>query len=135
MGKVRYSFASNYDLSQYLHKNHRPTWRAKQADDDPRGDLYRPKHHLRGDDVWDVGNFHEPPGHTRSVETYKDGTPKWWKDIRYRNHQTGVHPSVFIFFPALLWSKPRAWIDRNLGRSGIKLTRREFLSSLRDVPT
>lgn len=133
VGQVWKAFESNYDYGYWLETYDAALHAWKQADDDPRGDVYRPQEVLMGSERYHVDNFHEPPGHTRSTETYKDGTPKWWKDIRYKLN--GKYPPTLMYYPAFLFSVPMRWTDLTLGRAVRKVTVGDFVASLqKDAP-
>lgn len=129
-GRIDKTFESNFDYGQYLKAFYPDIWEKKLADYDPRGDVYTPiNDELYGEERYDVTNFKEPPGHTRSVETYSDGTPKWWKDIRYKLHER--RPPVLMFHPAYLFSEPKVWTTRSLGRAVRTETMTTFFKTLR----
>jgi len=114
-GRVVRTFESNYDYGVALKDESPDIYNYKLADMDPRGDLYTPKRKLVGEERYDPDNFNEPRNHTRSIETYKDGTPKWWKDIRYKLH--GRRPTVLVYEPAFLFSRPMVWPVNPPGRA------------------
>lgn len=128
VGQVSQVFLSNYNYGMWMGEYRRRAHDSKSADHDPRGDIYTPKRSLVGEERYEVSNFRKPPDHTRSVEYYKDGTPKWWKDIRYL--QNKHRPAVFLYSPAFLFSRPYRWTGMVLGRYILKNTVDEFLSHL-----
>lgn len=139
-GQVAQSFSSNYLLRSHLKKEHPDVYAHKNADINPRGDLYRPRRKLKGAERWDHENFHEPKHpHTRSVETYKKSpgsrpgeVPKWWRDHEYELH--GKHPPVFILEPCYLFPRPSMVCnDLEPRRAVLKLTLEEFLADLAEL--
>lgn len=128
-GRVDQTFASNYDYGAWTVRN-KKLYAAKRADRDPRGDVYLPRkdRNVSGELRYYHGNFHEPPNHTRSLETYSDGTPKWWKDIDYKLYER--RPPVLLFRPAIIFSRPQARLNIPLGRAVRKLTCRQLLQHL-----
>jgi hypothetical protein len=132
LAMVHKGFASNYDLGHHISHTYGPEgFRAKSASWCPMGDLYVPKGVLEGDDRYDPDNFMLPlANHTRRRETYSDGTPKWWKDIRFRNPQ-GRPPTTMLFNSLTVhlwtqWSKAPEGKQFSTGRSGCKMTLGEF---------
>lgn len=131
LGQIYLSFESNYNYGRWAKRTGKDLYKRKLADNDPRGDLYRPRRDLSGPERWDHTNFFEPPNHTRSLERYPDGSPKWWKDIDY----TGMkdrHPAVFVFARSrsFLWSKPMYTFRYPMYRSGGKAEVGGFLNCL-----
>ena len=128
-GRVCQTWESNYDYGVWAKENlPDDEYEAKLADYCPRGDIYTPRRELQGEERYDVENFDTPPGHTRSTETYSDGTPKWWKDIRYR--MNGRRPPVLQYNPAFIFSYPVAWTKLPLGRATRKVTLEHFHKEL-----
>lgn len=138
IGQVSHVFDGNYSLRKYVKENHPDVFQHKNADKNPRGDLYRPKKKVVPPNKrHDHRFFHEPPNHTRSLETYSKspGTgpgpmPKWWRDYEYELH--GKKPPVFILEPCLLFPVPSFTLaDLKPGRATLKLSVGELLASLR----
>jgi len=136
-GKIKKLFKSNYDLSRWLKRNNKEAFKAKQANKDPRGDLYKPKAVLSGEQVFNHENFVKPKNHTRSLEYYSkspgsvsirlDGKiPKWWRDIEYTKH-----PPVFILDPVVLFTQPTVLTSYEPKRATLSLTLKQFTRSLR----
>lgn len=135
-GKVAQVFANNYDLSRYILHEYPDIYRIKAADNNPRGDLYTPVKGLASRmeiERYKHTNFIEPKNHTRSVDKYKDGTPKWWRDIEYKSHNK--RPPVFILDPVVVFSKPMIWSSLKPGRACLKITCEQLLDSLQLEPT
>ena len=128
IAQVRDAFDSNYALGAYVDQLDLG-FEEKSAENCPCGDLYRPKSLLPGAQRWQVESLHPPmPHHTRMRENYPDGTPKWWKDIRYRG-SGGRYPATFLFSNVHLWSRWHEAPDGssiNTGRSGCRLTLQEL---------
>jgi len=127
VGKVCNAFSTNYDYGTFL-KNAPKVFRAKRASTNPRGDIYTPRRRLAGEERYDVGNFLQPPSHVRSTEKSKDGTPKWWKDVRYSLNNK--RPPVLMYNPSYLFSRPHVHSSLKLGRATRKMTVKEFADSL-----
>lgn len=144
-GQVCAQFSSNFDLSLYLGAKHRGAFRAKQADNNPRGDLYTPRfprEKMRA--PHDHNSYKEPPNHTRSLEYYKkspgsiserpDGLiPKWWRDIEYISN-SGIRPLSFLLSPCWLFSRPMLWTGYKPRRAALSLSGSDFQDSLQDSP-
>jgi len=139
-GKVKVEFTSNYDLGKYVLNNHLSCFLAKQADVNPRGDIYTPMHELKTQQEKSLHlNFRIPENHTRSLETYSkssgsvmrpDGTiPKYWRDIEYKNNQ-GRRPRQFILNPCYLFSRPQLWTSLKPGRATLRQTPSSLASTL-----
>lgn len=118
MARVGVVFGSNYDLGAYLKSNYRSAYDAKLAMDNVRGDVYKPRKKLRGEGKFDPLNFYTPYNHCRQVESYKDGTPKWHRDIAYSVNGRRAYP--ILFDEVYLYSKPKYAANRKLFRSGYK---------------
>ncbi len=138
LARVGKSFESNYDLGQYvLEKYGEECFLKKSAGYCTMGDLFTPKTRLKNNARYVVNNFVLPRAdHTRSRETYSDGSPKWWKDIKFRSPQ-GRPPSVFIFEKesTFLYSNYHAAPEGkqfNTGRSGCKLNLKQFKELLNE---
>lgn len=137
IAKIIHSFPSNLDYSTWLRAKHPQTAAIKSADNNPRGDWYTPTKTLAHKlsmpggkyQKWIYGSFVEPKDHTRSVETYKDGTPKWWRDIEYRSHNR--YPPVFIGMPAFVYPQRILETAYHPGRAVLKLNTVDFAESLR----
>lgn len=145
VGRVAMQHRSNYGLGKFLKKVYPYVWRIKQADTNPRGDIYTPKRtsgfmESTVAQLYDHNNFEEPPNHTRSTEFYKkspgsvsereDGKiPKWWRDIEYLYRSR--RPPSFILSPCLLFNKPVLWSGMKPGRACLRITVGEFINSLR----
>lgn len=127
-GEVGKTFESNYDLGRYMQMRHKRAWKLKQADDSPFGDIYTPTRVLEGGQRYDIEFFSEPPNHTRSTEFYPDGTPKWWKDIRYSAN--GKYPRCLLFHHGYVWTQPTYDTSLSMGRSGCKVSGAELIRSL-----
>lgn len=131
VGRVQRAFTSNYGYTQHL-KGLPDLYQAKQADLDPRGDSYRPKHVLCGNQRYDHHNFHEPPTEHTRMELGSDKQPKWLKDIRYILR--GKRPPVLMFGPSFLFNKGCLWSDLTPGRANLKVSVDQFLTKLRSEP-
>lgn len=147
LGRVDTVLSSNYKLGRHLRELDVPAYKAKRANNNPRGDIYTPVGSLAWKIREGVPNaeynhkfFSEPPGHTRSVEYYKksagsssdreDGLiPKWWRDIEYL--QRGIRPPSFILRPCFIFSKPMFWTAYQPRRAVLRLTPDSLFSSLR----
>lgn len=140
-GVIWKEFPSNYDLSRFVKDKYPSAFAVKQADCNPRGDLYTPKTELiKLSQKYDHTNFQEPPNHTRSVEFYKkspgskserkDGKiPKWWRDMEYISN-SGNRPVSFILNPCFIFSKPMVWTEFRPGRATLNLHPPDFADSL-----
>jgi len=141
VGVVRYAFAGNYCLGQWVKHTAPQTWKVKQADGNPRGDLYTPRHQdLDDTQQHDHTYYVEPAGHTRSVEFYKkspgsrstreDGKiPKWWRDLEYVG-KGGRRPPCFVLDPCWVFSKPLLWSSIIPGRAVRRTSPRGLLGGL-----
>lgn len=140
VARVGVALDSNYHLGLTVQSIDRQAWAAKQADANPRGDLYRPDlAGLRAFGPYDHRAYHEPPGHTRSTEFYKkspgsvserpDGkVPKWWRDVEYIGR--GRRPPVFLFDRVALFSRPMLWVRYRPGRACLRLSPSELRDGL-----
>lgn len=144
IGVVNRSFHSNYHLGLALKKEYPIAYKAKQANTNPRADLYEPKRSLVGNEVYSHQNYNEPPNHTRSTEYYKsspgsqsnrpDGcVPKWWRDIEYVS-KAGKRPPSFTLDPVWIYKEPLVWTTIQPGRASVKVTPRQLVASLQDCP-
>ncbi len=142
-GKISKQFLSNPDLSRHLKQHHPIAYRTKQADTNPRGDLYSftdDNFYNRTKHVYDHKLFNEPHGHTRTVEFYKkspgsvstrpDGKiPKWWRDHEYKA-KTGRRPLLFILDPVFIFSRPMVWTKYVPKRATLRLDNHIFKESI-----
>ena len=140
VGRIGKVFTTNKALSSYIRNHHPDAYLVKQADTNPRGDLYTPK---SGSDIGDHHTqYVEPPeNHTRremykkspgSISERPDGKiPKWWRDVEYKNVH-GKRPPVFVFSKCYIFKDPMAWSNINPGRASMKLSSRQFAKSLMD---
>lgn len=142
-GRVFLEFPSNYELSAWVRQNCPTAWEAKQADNNPRADLYTPSRTLELAEQWNHNNYEAPPNHTRSLELYKkspgstserpDGkVPKWWRDLEYL--QRGHRPRVFVLQPCWLFSGPALWTSYRPLRASLRLTTADLVASLGGQP-
>lgn len=141
-GVVWKQFYSNYDLREFIQAQYPTAFKAKEADNNPRGDLYTPRRELtKTAHKYHSEYFHPPANpHTRSVEFYskspgsisqrKDGKiVKWWRDIEYQT-SNGSRPFSFILNPCFLFSKPCLWTTFQPKRATLKLEPPDFSNSL-----
>jgi hypothetical protein len=145
VGRVQKTFPGNYLLGRHLKAEHLNAWQAKQAENNPRGDLYTPRrtHVLLACDTYNHRNFVEPANHTRSVEFYSkspgsvsdrpDGkVPKWWRDLEYV--QRGRRPPCFVLSPCWVFSRPTLWVARSPGRAALRLDGCTLAQLLQSAP-
>jgi hypothetical protein len=117
LARVGGSFCSNYQLGRALPSG---TYRAKLATHNPLGDIFEPKKRLLTEvDQYSYRNFVEPVGHVRQTEFYKDGSPKWHRDIQYFRNR---HPAALLMDEVFLFNRPVYKTNRELHRSGFKCT-------------
>lgn len=115
-GVIYKRFDSNYDLGEYLRKNHKATYDIKLATNNRLGDIFEP---YDADDKYEVLCFEDPtPDHCRAEENDSKGNPKWWKDISYES-RSGVRPKCLTFNPVTVHTKPIYCWTGKLGRSGV----------------
>lgn len=118
VGRVQGVYCSMLGLWQALRAT--PAGEAHNARTDPLGDVYEPA--PDHGDPYSVASYQLPhPQHVRRVEYYKDGTPKWHRDIHYANRQGRV-PRLFILEPFYLYTRPMFQSAVKLGRA----TRKQF---------
>lgn len=122
LGQIGHAFESNYDYGRWCRDvGCKELVAAKSANEDIRGDLYRPKRQLAGEERYDPRNFEEPRSDHTRMERYPNGKPKWHKDIEFRG-VASRRPPVFVFSKVFLFNQPVLY-SRWSGKTGRAVNR------------
>lgn len=121
LARVHKAASSMVEMYGFLKYHHPEALERKLAHKNPVGDIYKPRNIKKSLDWFDPDNYVYPKGHVREQETYKDGTPKWHRDIDYTG-AGGKRHALFLYNNVCLFNKPMVKCTRNLYRSGFKTT-------------